>query len=268
MRKAIYSITVALLVLSGAVYAGNELFQEFGKILPLENLSEEQIEELQVEGETLQMENTASTELAPEVMFSGRSLGDYIHSLGESEPNISIQYLFLIPLKKMYSNLEIYNALLSVSTMTGIEYFSHSRQRYRVFYHEVYPVEDLDRDTRIRDPQVSGNDLPGEKELYIYQHDSSFGKYYSKLQYLYDGKSFILSMENETSLRYKLIRVLKPGKLQIRIYIKPESGNLLLYAHCSAEAASLFGLASRIEKSLSNRLRAIADWFTGTLTQY
>jgi hypothetical protein len=201
-------------------------------------------------------------------MFSGEPLGQYLLSLEESEPNISIQYLFLIPLDEQYSDQEIYNTLLSVSTMTGIEYFSHSRQRYRIFYHEVYPVEELDRDTRTTDPLLSGNELPREKEVYIFQHDSSFGKYYSKLRYRYDGKSFILSMKNETSLRYKLIRVLKPGKLQIRIYIKPHSGNLLLYAHCSARAASLFGLDDRIEKSLSNRLRAIADWFTGTLTQY
>jgi hypothetical protein len=266
MKNVIYSIVFLFMPL--LVFPQTASYEDFSEIIPKEKLTNEELQRLKTEGEVFIRRDTYSTELAPKVYFKSKPLDEYLRSVSETETNICIQHLLLVPLEKSYSPRAIYNTLLSVSTMSGIEYFSHSRQRYRIFYHTVYAVSEMNRNSQIPDPELTERNLPEEKELLIYQHDSSFGKYYTQLRYLYDGKSFILSMENKTSLIYKLIRVLKPGNLRIKFFIKPSSKGLLLYVHCSADAATLFGLDKRVEKSLTNRLRAIAEWFTATLTEY
>jgi hypothetical protein len=143
--------------------------------------------------------------------------------------------------------------------MKGIEYYSASRKRMRIFYHDAYVITSPEEKTKIVDPLV--NSIPEKSDLYAYLEDSSFGHYICHVEYEYDGEAFIMEMQNLTQIWYTIIPLIKPHKLKSYTIIIPLGEEILFYGFSCLRAVNLFGMARGRIDSLYNRIKAVYNWF-------
>lgn len=199
--------------------------------------------------------------LLPETAFAAHIL----RSLDELEPRIGVETLYLLPLPSEVTgqpefSLRLYNVLRSISTMEGIEYYSASRGRMRVFYVESYAIGGPQDRRRIADPLVGS--VPPHDRIYAYQQDSSFGRNTYSLDYRHQAGQLGLTMVNLTRMSYGIVPLVGDGNLEIHLAIIPTTEGLLFYGNCGVRVIGLFGMQDRVQNSFSNRIDAIYRWFS------
>ena len=180
-------------------------------------------------------------------------------------PNIGVESLFFYKTDKDYSMIDIYNILLSISTMEGIEYYSQSRKRMRTLFTESYVIRGKEDDTRVPDFRVT--DKLKEISFYAHQTDKTFGENIYKTEYRSDGKTIWIRMTNETPMKYKFIKMVNPGDISINVLIRKVEGGLLFYGVTGVHTFSFLGIERAKKESFYNRIKALYGWFTGRLQE-
>jgi hypothetical protein len=181
------------------------------------------------------------------------------------EPLIGVEILILHSSRK--NNIEeepelkllLYNTLRSISTLKGIQYYSASRKRMRIFYHDAYVIDSPKTKKRMKDPLV--DTIIKNDSIYAFFKDSSFGNYVCGIDYTVDDECYFMKMENFTLIWYFIFPIIDPHNLRSYIIIIPSEKYLLFYGFSCLDSSNPFGIAeSRIE-SLYNRIKAIYNWF-------
>jgi hypothetical protein len=186
------------------------------------------------------------------------------------DPTVGAELLLLIdtPLPELHSPEGmrlLYNTLLSVSRMKGLQYYSASRRRMRFLFEESYAVDSPDGKKRIADPLVE--EVPPDNALYVYQKDLSFGENIHRLELRCDGQSITMEMRNLKPITYLVFPLVRPMDSISILVLVPRGGQVLLYGLSAARMASFFGLEQKKEESFYHRMRAIAGWFAGELVR-
>lgn len=182
-------------------------------------------------------------------------------------PLIGVEILILHTSKKTdiaetpEHNLLLYNTLRSISTLKGIRYYSASRKRMRIFYHDAYVIETPASRKRIPDPLVKT--IPANDRLYAFFKDSSFGDYTCEIEYSSNERCHFMKMENLTLIWYLFIPIIDPHNLRSYIIMIPEGNHILFYGFSCLESSNPFGIAEGRIESLTNRIKAIYNWFDG-----
>jgi hypothetical protein len=271
MRPFPYAIPALLLFFYLApVPAGADLPQEwssrtFATVFP--DLTARQKAQLSAEGEITHFyREDAKLILAPDG-FGWRQARERIKEFG---PKIGVEALFLTPYPGALENaadpeLELYNTLRSVSTMEGIEYYSASRERMRIFYIDSYAVEDPDSRTPRRDPVVSS--IPTEDTVYVYQRDSSFGRNVHRVTYRYTDGAYQVRMTNLTRMFYGILPLVAEENLDVYLTIVPVEEGIVFYGNSAVRVIGLFGMEDRAQNSFYNRIKALFDWFSREVTR-
>ncbi|GHV73241.1 hypothetical protein AGMMS49940_05430 [Spirochaetia bacterium] len=154
----------------------------------------------------------------------------------------------------------LYNATLALSTLAGIEYFSVSRNRMRIFYEISTCVDGPDTKRPLPDPTFTTP--PEELTIYARQKDLTFGdNVYRYTYYTHPGK-VIFVQENLTIMNVGPIVVVRKNNLRSVVAVLDAGDSLLVYAASMAKAASFPGMNERAGKSFANRATAILSWFT------
>jgi hypothetical protein len=154
----------------------------------------------------------------------------------------------------------LYNATLALSTLKGIEYFSASRNRMRIFY-EISTVVD-GPDTKRSRPDPSYTAPPAELTIYARQKDLTFGDNVYRYTYYAHPGSLVFVQENLTVMNVGPIVVVGKNNLRSVVCVLDAGDSLLVYVASMAKAASFPGMNERAGKSFSNRATAILSWFT------
>ncbi len=198
----------------------------------------------------------------------GSQLGTIRRSLEELEPRMAVETVFVTELPTGFpqgreGDLALYNLLRRVSTMTGIEYYSASRSRMRVFYHESYAIDDIDR--RLRQPDPVVRTIPNRDSILVFQRDSSFGENVHELEYRYRANNIYISMVNRTLMWYGIIPAIAADKLQVHLWVQRHGNTVVFYGNTGVAVPSLFGIETRAHDSFHNRLIALFNWFEDQL---
>ena len=155
----------------------------------------------------------------------------------------------------------LFNKTLAVSTLAGIEYYSASRKKMRVFY-EISTV--IDRpETKKPLPDPVYTQLPASLTFYARQKDLTFGDNIYRYEYKTSRDALFFSQENITALNAGIIPAIGKSKLRSVMAIIDCGDSLLIYAVSLAKAVSIPGMGDRIGDSFGNRAEAILKWFTG-----
>jgi hypothetical protein len=200
----------------------------------------------------------------PDYLFDSRHKTVVLNDLSKLKITIGVESLYLLKYseisgKKILNILDIYNTLLSVKTMKGIEYYSQSRKKMRTLFTESYGLAELENQEQVDDPVVST--IPSFFSRYILQTDKTFGENKYKANYYYDGRTIWVNMVNIAKMSYSFIPMLKPEKMSINLLITPVDGGLLFYGLTAAETSSFLGLEKAKKESFYNRLKAMYNWF-------
>ena len=178
------------------------------------------------------------------------------------EPTFAVEILFLVAghAGAVAVDERLITVLQSISTMEGIEYYSATRSRMRMLFHESYVIGGPEDRSRRPDPVATS--LPENEVLYVYQRDSSFGRNVFELTYNVDAEAVRLRMRNLTRIFYqRVVPAVGPAELEIDIVVVPIPGHLLFYGVAAARPSALLGFEQRIQRSLSNRIEALHRWF-------
>jgi hypothetical protein len=157
----------------------------------------------------------------------------------------------------------LFNLLRSLSTLSGIEYYSASRERMRVFYESSYVVDGPGGSSPLPDPVVSV--VPERSTLFAVQKDLSFGENRYRYDYEATPADIAFTQLNLTTMTYGIIPVLGKERLKTMVLVSDTEEGYLLYAVSAAKTTLLPGLETKVKNSFSNRADAIYRWFSTRL---
>ncbi len=225
------------------------------------NLSRERYRELMEEGSLKHFfTDGVDLELGPQIP----GLENTRSALEDMQPKIGVEALFLLRDRLAGDDEEerdraLYNIFRSVSTMEGIEYYSATRERMRIFYKESYAVEGPDSREPLPDPTVS--EVPRRDRVHVYQRDSSFGRNVYEVEYVRREDAYLMSMTNLTRMYYGILPVVARENLETHLTVVETEEGYLFYGASGVSVISLFGLEDRAKDSFYNRIEALYRWF-------
>jgi len=154
----------------------------------------------------------------------------------------------------------LFNSVVALSTLTGIEYFSASRGAMRVFYESSHVINNPRNRTPLPDPLFATP--PETLILYARQRDLTFGDNTYRFEYR-AGEDFIFFVqENLTAMTAGIIPAIGRNRFRMVVAVIDTGDSLLIYAAAMARAAALPGMGERIGNSFNNRLLAVLQWFS------
>jgi hypothetical protein len=154
----------------------------------------------------------------------------------------------------------LYNGVLALSTLAGIQYFSASRGIMRTLYETSQIIDGPSTKRPLPDPVYSRP--PAKLTVYTRQKDLTFGDNIYQYDFYAASRAIIFIQQNLTSLTAGIIPAVGKNNLHSAIAILDAGNYLLIYAVSMAKARSLPGMKERIGDSFSNRAEAILYWFS------
>jgi hypothetical protein len=155
--------------------------------------------------------------------------------------------------------LRLYNEVLALSSLTGIQYYSASRKTMRTFYEFSQVIDSPVAKQPLPDPVFP--QIPAELRIYARQKDLTFGDNIYQYDYLAGDDFLIFVQQNLTAMNAGIIPAVGKNRLRSVVAVIDAGDALLVYAVSMAKAASLPGLGERIGNSFRNRAEAVLTWF-------
>lgn len=185
-------------------------------------------------------------------------------ALEDRSANVAVESMFFWPeptaLKPAQRQLYVYNILRSAGSMQGIEYYSASRRRMRLFYEESTLVSDETASQALADSWQTA--VPQRETLYMQQKDLTFGRNTYKLELTTLTDGLLYQVENLTTMSYAFIPLVKAHAMSVQALIVLTDDGIIFYVVSGADTLLLPGVRDKMEASFSNRASAIFNWFT------
>jgi hypothetical protein len=159
----------------------------------------------------------------------------------------------------------VFNQMTSISSLTGIQYYSSSRGAMRTFYEYSNIVDGPATKKPLSDPVFS--QPPAVLTLFARQKDLTFGDNIYRYDYVNTADAVFFTQENVTTLNYGIIPVIGKGNLRAVMAVIDCGDTILIYAVFAAKIVSVPGLSERIVNSFSNRAEAVLYWFYDRLNK-
>ena len=157
----------------------------------------------------------------------------------------------------------VFNQVLAISTLTGIQYHSTSRNIMRTFYEYSSIIDGPVTKNPLPDPVFPVS--PASLTVFARQKDLTFGDNIYRYDCITARDAIFFVQENVTSLNYGVIPAIGKGNLRSIVAVIDCGDSILVYAVSMAKAISLPGMGDRISSSFSNRAEAVLNWLTGRL---
>ena len=149
--------------------------------------------------------------------------------------------------------------LNSVHGMEGLEYWSASRQRMRTLYSEAWRTDSPEARVRLPDPAAPPA-APGDAtSFYAWLRDLTFGGNVFRFDIAIGAASVLMLNENASPIRYLLVPIASPGRMQSRIHVIPCSEGLLVHFFSTYDVTDI--MARRVFESAGNKALAVLGWF-------
>jgi len=183
-------------------------------------------------------------------------------------PSVMVETLFVYKKpedakKNAWSDEEaarLYNGILALSTLAGLQYYSASRGAMRTFYETSSVIDGQSTKRPIPDPVFTRP--PAKLTIQARQKDLTFGDNIYQYDYYSEPEAFIFIQQNLTSLSYGIIPAVGKNKLWSVVAVIDAGNYLLVYIASMSKAASIPGMKERIGNSFANRSEAIFNWFS------
>ncbi|MFI3256714.1 MAG: DUF6675 family protein [Spirochaetales bacterium] len=238
------------------------IFSQENESLRLDDLfSSDVVRQLQEEGfvqRNFYGEKNITLDLAPNTILGNQALNYWQR---KDEPVFIVESLYF--LEKNNANEEntvekISVILRSLSQMTGIEYFSTSRQIYEVLYTDVYTVNNAKDKVKIADhTEGSAANLVS----YVYQKDRSLsGTVYEFSYFQNDNEVSFRAINTEKILYKNFLSIVSPENLVMTLIATDVGDSVVFYVLVQADVPKIPFVSERLANSFSSRADAIFNW--------
>jgi hypothetical protein len=178
--------------------------------------------------------------------------------LNVAGPTVAQEGFYLFPRPLGNVELEIYNALNAVASMTGIQYYSLSQKKMETLILASWRVESAEKSAKLPDPSFTS--VPALQRVVVFQKDNRLGDGYSELVYQSEPGRLVLTMKNLGPLKYSFFPLVDTGNLQMVFIVVPLADKVAVYAAMEVKTVSLMGLEHSKDENFRNRMRALAAW--------
>ncbi|HAE23367.1 MAG TPA: hypothetical protein DCG47_13765 [Spirochaetaceae bacterium] len=180
---------------------------------------------------------------------------------------VLIESAYFIPQAELppYLKLSALNALGAISTLSGVTYFSHNRNRETVLFDNVYRVESAGGKKRL--PDLSYASLPRQERFTIHLSDSNFGSCWYTVILDATGAGIRLSLSNAKPIGIAIVRAFSAEELFMELSLMPVAEGLAVYAVCAAAPAGLASSMVDMYSAVLKRLDSVRGWAVGRLKQ-
>jgi len=211
---------------------------------------------------------------APVLMPQNNDLRQFVTGIKNTlNPGITVEALYLYKKPGSFhtsvnnwdsrQKTGVFNQLVALSSLTGIQYYSASRGALRTFYDYSGVIDGPQSKNPVPDPVYL--QPPQSLTLYARQKDLTFGDNIYRYDYVNTAEALFFVQENVTSLVYGIIPAIGKGNLRSVIAVFDCGDSVLIYVISMAKAFSLPGMNDRISSSFGNRAEAVLAWLTGRL---
>jgi hypothetical protein len=153
----------------------------------------------------------------------------------------------------------LYNNVLALSTLAGLQYFSASRGVMRTFYETSSVIDGPVTKRPLPDPVYSRP--PPEITVYARQKDLTFGDNIYQYDFYSSPGIMIFVQQNLTALTAGIIPAVGKNKLRSVVAVLDAGEYILVYAASMAKTVALPGMRERVGNSFANRAEAVLHWF-------
>lgn len=196
------------------------------------------------------------------------NLADKIEERYKSiEPDVVVEAFFKVPYPQDMPqgadrDLILYNIVREVSNISGVQYFSRTKNRYRVLFDDVYTVDS--KHIKIDDMLV--NTIPPYDSFEVHMNEANLGSDFYLAEYNYDGKNMSFSLTNTSTISF-LFKVVDKGDMQIDLLLMPMDDEILIYGYCGVKLANPDFVRKIMDpySSFFRRLYAMEIWFSNSL---
>ena len=194
---------------------------------------------------------------------AGRNKWSEIH---DYEPNYVLENIYYFDLKeengfskqnpsKEQEFIKLNKLVRSMSKMTGLKYFSHTRHKMDVLYDRCYTIDNPKNKNRIADVMDTS-----VNPIYVLFDDNSFGEYVGELTYGQNENEIYLTEINENPLGLPGLKAIKTRDLCAFVDMIPCKDVILVYILIEAKVAVPSGFKNMILESFTTRSDAILNW--------
>ena len=155
----------------------------------------------------------------------------------------------------------LYNSVLALSTLAGLQYFSASRGVMRTFYETSSVIDNPTAKKPLPDPVYTRP--PAELTVYARQKDLTFGDNIYQYDFYSSPGIMIFVQQNLTALTAGIIPAVGKNKLRSVVAVLDAGEYILIYAASMAKTVALPGMKERVGNSFANRAEAVLHWFKG-----
>jgi len=155
----------------------------------------------------------------------------------------------------------LFNEILALSTLAGIQYYSASRGGMLTLYETSQVIDGPSTRRPVADPVFP--QPQAELTLYVRQQDLTFGDNIYRYSFFTAPGAFVITQQNITALTVGIITAIGRNNLRSTIAILDAGEYILVYAASMVRAVSLPGMRERVGNSFATRTKAVIQWFTG-----
>lgn len=162
--------------------------------------------------------------------------------------------------------LEIINTFLSISTIKGITYISHSSgEKPKVLFSDAYTLVDKDSKKEAYDVEFSYAPVSYKYQVAAYLKDSIFGGNKYLVDYDISESEIFMTITNYTDLKFLLFKAVPKGELNMCVDAVMTKEGIAIFA-----LATVYGQESTIEtpfgsihlpSAFMKRITSLKNWF-------
>ncbi|NIZ40325.1 hypothetical protein PVA45_02210 [Entomospira entomophila] len=169
-----------------------------------------------------------------------------------------VESLYLLPNTKQGSQLALYKALMNITSLKGLEFYSRSEKQTKELIYDVYFVDSFENKNRIDNPTPQTL-LPHWSGVMM-QDDETFGSKYYLVNIYTSANEILMTTQNLEKLTQGAITTAKPKEMITAFYLIQTTEGLLLYQIVATTQGIPGFVQKKAHASLFNRQEAYKNW--------
>jgi hypothetical protein len=187
--------------------------------------------------------------------------GRSISAILAAEPApVRVECAFLVRGKTLAPErkLALYNAITAVRGLSGVKYFSFTRNRETVLLEDVFRTDAPGSMKRL--PDAAAASLPGTSSLELHARDANFGSTWYRLQVDSRGPGFFMTLSNTEPQGLLFLNAFEKDSLRLHYAIVSADEGIYVYGLCAASPVKGADRLVDIFSAVQKRLEAIRGW--------
>ncbi|NIZ47170.1 hypothetical protein PVA44_02135 [Entomospira nematocerorum] len=218
-------------------------------------ISEDSLNSLRTEG-FVQSSGDKASKIS--LMPAGQLTQNLQQSLDTLKVKSFVESLYLLPNAKQGSQLGLYKALLNITLLKGLEFYSRSEKQTKELIYDVYFVDSFENKNRIDNPNPQT--LVPHWSGIMMQDDETFGPKYYLVNIYTSANEILMTTQNLEKLTQGAITTAKPKEMLTAFHLIQTTEGLLLYQIVATTQGIPGFVQKKAHTSLFNRQEAYKNW--------